>query len=159
MSKSKQKQHPRTLIYLWSKGSFPCPGVLSRTRSQPVLPSTPHKWWNPLQRGGTTHRLTGLVPTVPPELWRAGLAAHNPHHNPHSVCSALKAWLLSGLPVTRIKPACHSKLVSAFWFTLFISTSSSISYHLLYLSPYLDTIPVLEHPSPAFIPLPIFFRR
>lgn len=67
-------------MYLWHKGLFPCLGVLSRTRSQPTLQSTPHKWWNPLQRGGTTHRLTGLVPMDPSEPWRAGLAAHNPHH-------------------------------------------------------------------------------
>lgn len=65
MSKSRQKHHLRTLFCLWSKGSFPCLGVLSRTRNQPGLQATPHKWWNPLERGRTT-RLSGLGPTDPP---------------------------------------------------------------------------------------------
>lgn len=65
MSKSRQKHHLRTLFCLWSKGSFPCLGVLSRTRNQPGLEATPHKWWNPLERGRTT-RLSGLGPTDPP---------------------------------------------------------------------------------------------
>lgn len=58
---------------------FPYLGTLSKTKSQPALQATLHKWWNPLQTGGTTHRLTGLIPSDPPELWRAGLAAYNPH--------------------------------------------------------------------------------
>lgn len=64
ISKSRQKHPLRTPFCLWSKGSFPCLGVLSRTRNQPGLQATPHKWWNAPGTERIT-RLTGLGPTDP----------------------------------------------------------------------------------------------
>lgn len=55
ISKSQQK-HPLRLLF--------CLALLSRTRNQPGLQATPHKWWNSPERERAT-RLTGLGPTDP----------------------------------------------------------------------------------------------